>query len=176
MDGEGPIGALKGVGTTVVPYYIKHVHGSATVSITIQGTFNIGYYPGGPYYINWMSFDAVTSSSSSTLFYAKNGGASVTGYIDGGRTMVVTQNFDIYTYGTLTASTSVSYTHLDVYKRQRLTDVERALQQAQDICQRVVLVLKRTLHAEQVIRGILPLAHWEILCAHRLQMCIRDSS
>lgn len=108
VDGEGPIGALKGVGTTVVPYYIKHVHGSATVSITIQGTFNIGYYPGGPYYINWMSFDAVTSSSSSTLFYAKNGGASVTGYIDGGRTMVVTQNFDIYTYGTLTASTSAN--------------------------------------------------------------------
>ena len=108
VGGAAPTGAIRGAGTTTVPYSTTQVHGSTTVSITIFGTFNIGYYPGGPYYINWMSFDAVTSSSSSTLFYAKNGGASVTGYIDGGRTMVVTQNFDIYTYGTLTASTSVN--------------------------------------------------------------------
>ena len=108
VGGAAPTGAVRGVGTTVVPYYITQVHGNATISITIQGTFNIGYYPGGPYYINWMSFDAVTSSSSSTLFYAKNGDGRVTGYADGGRTLIVTQDFDIYTYGTLTASTSVN--------------------------------------------------------------------
>lgn len=108
VDGEGPTGATRGAGVTTVPYYTKHVHGSATVSITIYGTFNIGAWPDNTYYIRSMEFDAVVSSSSSTLFYAKNGGASVTGYIDGGRTMVVTQNFDIYTYGTLTASTSAN--------------------------------------------------------------------
>ena len=108
VNGAAPTGAVRGAGTTTVPYYTTQVHGTTTVSITIFGTFNIGYYPGGPYYINWMSFDAVTSSSSSTLFYAKNGDGRVTGYADGGRTLIVTQDFDIYTYGTLTASTSVN--------------------------------------------------------------------
>lgn len=108
VNGAAPTGAVRGVGTTVVPYYITQVHGNATISITIQGTFNIGYYPSGSYYINWMSFDAIASSSSSTLFYAKNGDGRVTGYADGGRTLIVTQDFDIYTYGTLTASTSVN--------------------------------------------------------------------
>lgn len=108
VGGAAPTGAIRGAGTTTVPYSTTQVHGNTTVSITIFGTFNIGYYPGGPYYINWMSFDAVTSSSSSTLFYAKNGDGRVTGYADGGRTLIVTQDFDIYTYGTLTASTSVN--------------------------------------------------------------------
>lgn len=108
VEGEAPMGALRGVGTTVVPYYTTRVHGSTTVSITIQGAFNIGRYASGSYYINWMSFDSVATSSSSYLYYAKNGSASVTGYIDGGRTMVVTQNFDIYTNSSLTASTSVN--------------------------------------------------------------------
>ena len=108
VDGEGPTGALRGVGITAVPYYTKYVHGSTTVSITIYGSFNIGAWPDNTYYIRSMEFDAVASSSSSYLYYAKNGGASVTGYIDGGRTMVVTQNFDIYTYSSLTASTSAN--------------------------------------------------------------------
>ena len=106
--GEAPTGALRGAGTTTVPYYTTRTHGSTTVSVTIYGTFDIGRYASGSYYINSMYFNAVATSSSSYLYYAKNGAASVTGYIDGGRTMVVTQNFDIYTNSSLTASTSVN--------------------------------------------------------------------
>ena len=106
--GEAPTGALRGAGTTTVPYYTTRTHGSTTVSVTIYGTFDIGGYADGTYYIRSMAFNAVASSSSSYLYYVKNGSASVTGYADGGRTMIVTQNFDIYTYNTLTSSTSVN--------------------------------------------------------------------
>ena len=108
VEGEAPTGAMRGVGITAVPYYTTRTHGSTTVSITIYGSFDIGRYASGSYYINSMYFNAVATSSSSYLYYAKNGAASVTGYIDGGRTMVVTQNFDIYTNSSLTASTSVN--------------------------------------------------------------------
>ncbi len=108
VDSGAPMGAVRGAGTTTVPYYTTQVHGGTSVFVTIYGTFDIGGYPDGTYYINSMAFNAVASSSSSFLYYVKNGSATVTGYADGGRTMIVTQNFDIYTYNTLNSTTSVN--------------------------------------------------------------------
>ena len=106
--GEAPTGALRGAGTTTVPYYTTRTHGSTTVSVTIYGTFDIGGYADGTYYIRSMAFNAVASSSSSYLYYVKNGSASVTGYVDGGRTMIVTQNFDVFSDNAFHSTTSVN--------------------------------------------------------------------
>ncbi len=107
-NGEAPTGTLRGAGTTTVPYYTTQTHGSTTVSVTIYGTFDIGGYADGTYYIRSMAFNAVASSSSSYLYYVKNGSASVTGYVDGGRTMIVTQNFDVFSDNAFHSTTSVN--------------------------------------------------------------------
>ena len=108
VGGAAPTGAIRGAGTTTVPYSTTQVHGNTTVSITIFGTFNIGRYASGSYYIRSMAFDAIASSSSSYLYYVKDGDGRVTGYADGGRTLIVTQDFDIYTYNVFSTSTSVN--------------------------------------------------------------------
>ncbi len=107
VGGAAPTGAIRGAGTTTVPYSTTQVHGSTTVSITIFGTFDVSAWPDGTYYIRSMAFNAVASSSS-YLYYVKDGDGRVTGYADGGRTLIVTQDFDIYTYNVFAASTSVN--------------------------------------------------------------------
>ena len=108
VGGAAPTGAIRGAGTTTVPYSTTQVHGNTTVSITIFGTFNVSAWPDGTYYIRSMAFDAIASSSSSYLYYVKDGDGRVTGYADGGRTLIVTQDFDIYTYNVFSTSTSVN--------------------------------------------------------------------
>ena len=51
VGGAAPTGAIRGAGTTTVPYSTTQVHGNTTVSITIFGTFNVSAWPDGTYYI-----------------------------------------------------------------------------------------------------------------------------
>ena len=60
------------------------------------------------FYISAMAFNALAFSSSDKLYYVKNGSASVTGYVDGGRTMIVTQNFDVFSDNAFHSTTSVN--------------------------------------------------------------------
>ena len=106
--GEAPTGALKGAGTTTVPYRTTKAQDDTTVSVTIYGTFDVNGYLDDTFYISAMAFNALAFSSSDKLYYVKNGSASVTGYVDGGRTMIVTENFDVFSDNALHSTTSVN--------------------------------------------------------------------
>lgn len=95
-------------GLLYVPYTTTRTHGNVTVTITFGGSFDVRSRSDGTYYIYSQSFTSQASSNSGSLHYVNVGSPGITGYIDGGRTMVVTQNYKIYVDNAFDSNTSVN--------------------------------------------------------------------
>ena len=95
-DSEVPTGDTKGAGFKYVSATGMNRHGKATVTTSFYGIFYIEAGPDGTFHVNSQDFYAFAESDSSYLYYVKNGYPYISGYIDGGRTMVVSAKFDVY--------------------------------------------------------------------------------
>lgn len=104
-------GILRGTGVTTVPALTTMRHGSIIVTIRIDGTFDVRRHTNGVYYVHSQSFAAQAVSNNSALYYTNRGTPRITGYADGGRTMIVSADFDVYmdNYWDDTVSVSVYY-------------------------------------------------------------------
>lgn len=104
-------GILRGTGITAVSALTTMRHGSIIVTIRIDGAFDVRRHANGVYYIRSQSFAAQAVSNNSALYYTNRGTPRITGYADGGRTMIVTADFDVYmdNYWDDTVSVSVYY-------------------------------------------------------------------
>lgn len=90
---------LSETGYTVVTVCdtVTNRHGkNVSVNVDLYGTFEIVASLDGGYEIRSQNFNAYAESDDLTFYYVLNGYGSITGYADGGRTLIVTQTFDLY--------------------------------------------------------------------------------
>ena len=109
-DSEVPGGDTKGAGVKYVPATGTNRHGKATVTTSFYGIFEIEAGPEGDFYVKTQDFYALALSDSSYLYYVKNGYPYISGYADGGRTMIVSATFDVYADNVF-SGTAVAHTY-----------------------------------------------------------------
>lgn len=83
----------------VVADTILKTHLGETISVIINGYFEISRHPDGTYYIASHRFVPSTKSDGGSVHYLMQENGSVTAMTDQGRTMVVTTKFDIFVDG-----------------------------------------------------------------------------
>ena len=100
----------RGVGVVTVPNVRTKAYPEDTITITFYGTFEVRRNLDGSYYIADKSFRTHTQSANGIIAFSVNGNPT-TSLIDGGRTTVVTQNFQVIIRGYFEdyASVSASY-------------------------------------------------------------------
>lgn len=109
VDGNPPSLAETGYTVTTVCDTIAKRHGkNVTVSVKLYGTFEIIAAQDGGYEIKSQDFNAFAESDDPSIYYVLKGYGCITGYADGGRTMIVTQKFDIYVDNAFDSTTSVN--------------------------------------------------------------------
>lgn len=97
-----------GYTVTTICDTVEQRHDGATVSVRIYGTFEIVAALNGGYEIRSQVFHAFAESDDPLTYYIINGSGCITGYADGGRTLIVTQDFDVCEDNEIRFSTSVN--------------------------------------------------------------------
>lgn len=102
----GSMGA-RGVGVVTVPNVKTKSYAEDTITITFYGTFDVRKNLNGLYYAASKSFTVYTQSSQGIIAFVISGDPT-TSLMDGGRTTVVTQNFNVVIRGYFSDYASVS--------------------------------------------------------------------
>ena len=96
----------RGVGVVTIPNVKTRTYSRDTVTITFYGTFDVRAKTDGSYYIYSQNYIVYSRSANGIILYAAQGNPT-TKVIDGGRTILVTQQFKIYVDGQFGEDTSV---------------------------------------------------------------------
>ena len=101
----------RGAGVVTIPNIRTRNHQEDTVTITFYGTFDVRAKTSGYYYVYSQSHVVNTTSANGIILYAVDGSPTVR-TVDGGRTIMVTQQFKVYVRGQFGEDTSVGATYI----------------------------------------------------------------
>lgn len=112
--------AERGSGVVTVPCTRTKTYPQDTVTVTFYGTFEVRTNTSGYYYIASQSFSVYTGSANGKIYFTTQGNPSVR-TVDGGRTIMVTQQFNVYVEGRFGETTSLTATYIMNFANGNIT-------------------------------------------------------